>query len=142
MQEGFIYKAGTLAKHCAGGDGCGLNPDGTPQFPDAVLGKWTCYGSFVARARPPPRAHGCTRRRSSSSGRSRSSRTCFSPGEHTLLSVGPEPVDLGAPFSRAISGGTGKFRSALGELVQTKIGFNPTTCENFTFEFELDTSRR
>ena len=47
MQEGLIYEAGTLAANCAGGNGCGLNPDGTPEFPEAVIGKWTCYGSFV-----------------------------------------------------------------------------------------------
>jgi hypothetical protein len=27
MQEGLIYEGGTLAANCAGGDGCGFNPD-------------------------------------------------------------------------------------------------------------------
>src|SRR5687767_10892798 len=39
MQEGVIYRAGTFAKHCPGGNGCGLLPDGAPQFPNAVIGK-------------------------------------------------------------------------------------------------------
>ena len=34
MQEGLIYEGGTLAANCAGGDGCGLNEDGTPEFPE------------------------------------------------------------------------------------------------------------
>ena len=33
MQEGLIYEGGTLAANCDGGDGCGLNEDGTAEFP-------------------------------------------------------------------------------------------------------------
>ena len=70
IQEGVIYRAGTLAARCPGGNGCGLNPDGTPQFPEAVIGKWRCWGSFVgstgaAAAGGPP----STRPRSTSSRR-------------------------------------------------------------------------
>ena len=142
MQEGFIYKAGTLAKHCAGGDGCGLNPDGTPQFPEAVLGKWTCYGSFVGKGGATTRGTWLYSTQVFEFGAQQLEPNVFSPGEHTVISLGSEPTDLGVPFSRPISGGTGRFRSALGEVVQTRIGFNPTTCENFTFDFDLDTSRR
>ena len=76
MQEGLIYEGGTLSANCAGGDGCGLNPDGTAEFPEAVIGKWTCYGSFVGNGGATVEACGFTPPRSTSSMSSRSSRTC------------------------------------------------------------------
>ena len=143
IQEGVIYRPGTLAAHCPGGNGCGLNPDGTPQFPEAVIGKWRCWGSFVgstgaaAAGGPPsystqvyefaPAAFGGDAR---------------APGEHALVSHGPEWVNLAVPFARAIAGGSGRFRSADGEVAQTTIGFNQTQCENYTFDFKLRAQTR
>ena len=61
----------------------------------------------------------------------------FAPGEHSLVSIGPERNDLDVPWDRAITGGHGKFKHARGQVQQTKIGFNQTECENFTFDFEV-----
>lgn len=40
--EGYIYEARTLR-----GDGDGVNPDGSPQYPDKVIGRWYCWGFHV-----------------------------------------------------------------------------------------------
>ena len=42
VTQGYIYPAGTLS------DGAeGVNPDGSPAYPDLVIGTWTCDGYFV-----------------------------------------------------------------------------------------------
>jgi hypothetical protein len=60
----------------------------------------------------------------------------FVPGAHALVSIGPERNDLNVPWDRAITGGYGKFERSGGQVQQTKIGFNQTDCENFTFDFD------
>jgi len=42
--EGVIYPEGTLS---AKGADSGVLEDGTPEFPDEVIGKWTCWGMHV-----------------------------------------------------------------------------------------------
>ena len=66
----------------------------------------------------------------------------FAPGEHALISHGAERNDLDVPWHRAITGGYGKFKRSVGQLQQTKIGFNQTECENFTFDFQIRPTRR
>ena len=99
IQEGVIYRPGTLAAHCPNGNGCGLEADGTPEFPEAVIGRWRCWGSFVdAREGGPP---------------------VYSTQVYEL-----------------------SFAAADGEVTQTRIGFNQTQCENYTFDFKLRTQTR
>jgi hypothetical protein len=142
MQEGLIYKAGTLAKHCPNGDGCGLNPDGSPQFPEAVIGKWTCFGSFVGKGAGTAQGTWVYTTQVYEFNAQQIEPNVFAPGKHAIISQGPERNDLKTPWQRAVNGGYGKFQGALGEVVQTKIGFNPTTCENFTFDFTFEVGRR
>jgi hypothetical protein len=141
MQEGLMYKPGTLAKHCQGGDGCGLNADGTPEFPEDVIGKWTCYGSFVGKGAATAEGTWVYTTQIYEFDAEKLENNVFAPGRHAIVSIGTERSDLDTSWPRAISGGYGRFRSALGELVQTKIGFNQTTCKNFTMDFELDSRR-
>ena len=42
ITQGYIYPAGTLT------DSNGVNPDGSPEFPDKVIGEWSCQGYFIA----------------------------------------------------------------------------------------------
>jgi hypothetical protein len=142
MQEGLIYKGGTLAANCAGGDGCGLNPDGSPEFPEAVLGKWTCYGSFVGNGGATAEGVWLYSTQLYEFDVEQIEPNVFAPGVHALVSVGPERNDLDVPWHRAITGGHGKFKDARGHIQQTKIGFNQTECENFTVDFEIRPSRR
>jgi hypothetical protein len=142
MQEGLIYEAGTLSANCAGGDGCGLNPDGTPEFPEAVIGKWTCYGSFVGNGGATAEGVWLYSTQVYEFDVEQLEDNVFAPGEHALISHGAERIDLGVPFDRAVTGGYGQFDRSVGQLRQTKIGFNQTECENFTFDFHITPPRR
>jgi hypothetical protein len=137
MQEGLIYEGGTLAANCDGGDGCGLKEDGTAEFPEAVIGKWTCYGSFVGNGGATTEGVWLYSTQVYEFDVEQIEPNVFAPGAHALVSVGPERIDLSVPFDRAVTGGSGKFRHARGQLQQTKIGFNQTECENFTVDFEI-----
>jgi hypothetical protein len=142
MQEGLMLKGGTLAKNCQNGNGCGLNPDGSAQFPEAVIGKWTCYGSFVGNGAATAQGTWVYTTQVYEFDAEKLEPNVFAPGKSSIVSHGPERNDLNVPWVRAISGGTGQYRSAQGEVVQTKIGFNPTECENFTVDFNLDRGAR
>jgi hypothetical protein len=142
MQEGLIYEGGTLAANCVGGDGCGLNPDGTAEFPEAVIGKWTCYGSFVGNGGATVEGVWLYSTQVYEFDVEQIEPNVFAPGVDALVSIGPERNDLNVPFDRAITGGYGKFEGATGQVQQTKIGFNQTECENFTFDFEIRQGRR
>jgi hypothetical protein len=141
MQEGLIYEAGTLAANCAGGDGCGLNPDGTPEFPEAVIGKWTCYGSFVGNGGATAEGVWLYSTQVYEFDVEQMDDNVNAPGEHALVSHGTERNDLDVPWDRAITGGYGKFKRSVGQVQQTKIGFNQTECENFTFDFQIRPTR-
>jgi hypothetical protein len=141
MQEGLMYRPGTLAKHCQDGDGCGLNPDGSAEFPEDVIGKWTCFGSFVGNGAATAEGTWIYSTQVYEFAAEKLAANVFAPGRHAIVSIGPERNDLDTPWPRAISGGYGRYRSAQGEVVQTKVGFNQTTCENFTVDFELDSRR-
>jgi hypothetical protein len=141
IQEGVVYRPGTLAANCPSGTACGLEPDGTPQFPGAVIGTWRCWGSFtgvgtaaLAAGGPPSYSTQLYEFKANTVG--------SGPGEHALVSHGPEWVNLDVPFERAIAGGYGRFRNADGEVAQTRVGFNQTQCENYTFDFKLRTQTR
>jgi hypothetical protein len=142
MQEEIIYRPGTLAANCAGGDGCGLNPDGTPEFPDEVIGKWTCWGSFVGNGGATEAGTWLYSTQVYEFEAGELEPNVFEPGEHALVSHGPERIDLAVPFDRAVAGGYGRYKGAGGEVRQTKIGFNQTECENFTFDFHITPPRR
>ena len=114
MQEGLMYKPGTLAKNCAAGARCGLNPDGSPQFPDAVIGKWTCYGSFVGNGAATAKGTWVYTTQVYEFNAEKLEQDVFAPGEHAIVSLGPERNDLNVPWARAVSGGYGKYRSAAG----------------------------
>jgi hypothetical protein len=142
LQEGVIYRPGTLATHCPGGNGCGLKSDGTPEFPEAVIGQWRCWGSFVGHTgvssdSPPSYSTQVYEFSVATPGGN-----LLEPGEHALVSHGPEWVSLEVPFERAIAGGYGHFKNADGVVAQTTVGFNQTQCENYTFDFKLRTQTR
>jgi hypothetical protein len=42
INQGYIYPHGFLDHHV------GTNPDGTPTYPENVLGFWTCRGTFIS----------------------------------------------------------------------------------------------
>jgi hypothetical protein len=101
MQEGLIYRPGTLPANCPDGDGCGLNPDGTPEFPDEVIGKWTCWGSFVGNGGATAAGVWLYSTQVYEFDAGVLDQNVYEAGTDALVSHGPERIDLGVPFDRA-----------------------------------------
>lgn len=122
VTQGYIYEEGTLA------DGGGVNPDGTPTHPDAVLGTWTCEGFFIGDGAR------------TSSGPWVITTQVFDFGEldgdDTIVSHGIELSDAGVEVGRAIVGGTGDHAGAAGVQNQTLEGFNDAEGVNLSVTFE------
>lgn len=124
VTQGYIYPAGTLT------DSNGVNPDGSPQFPEAVIGEWTCYGFFVGEG-----AH-------TTEGAWVTTTQVFEfesdqVGGETIVTVGPETPAGAGPAVRAVVGGTGRFSLISGAVTQVTLGHNTSDGVNATFEFDL-----
>lgn len=125
-----IYPAGTITAE----GNKGMNPDGTPEFPDKVIGEWTCWGRFIGNGAQ------------TSKGAFVMSTQVFSFGETpdygptTIVTTGYETVD-GSVY-RAITGGTGEFSRAAGSQRQAIIagGRNAARGLNLSHEIMLDDS--
>lgn len=125
IAEGYIYPKGTLT------GANGVNPDGSPEFPDKVIGTWFCYGIHVGDG-----AHTVT-------GPWVVTTQIYDfddvAGAETIVSDGFELVDVGVPVMRAITGGTGDFANARGEVRQISHGFNPSDGISSSFRLEVIT---
>ncbi len=124
LAQGYIYPAGALS---ARDDG--VNANGSPQFPEMVLGQWTCYGWYVGGG----------------------ARTTGGPwilatevyqfgsewGAATLVTEGYVPAARGSAVDRAITGGTGPFAAMRGEVRETTLGSNETAGSNARYEVRL-----
>ncbi len=115
---GFVYPAGTLQ----GGAVSGTDSDGNPAFPDQVIGTWSCRGWFTQED-----AEGITG--AVLVGTQIWDLNLGEPGSKTIVTDGIDLSvnlsDLGVPFKRAITGGTGKkFKRARGEQTTINFGFN------------------
>lgn len=110
VTQGYIYEAGTLL------DGGGVNPDGSPTHPEAVIGTWICEGVMIGDG-----AH-------TEAGPWVVSNQIFDFGDFdgadVVLSSGLESPELGEPIERAIIGGTGEHAGAAGVQVQALEAFN------------------
>ncbi len=124
ITQGYIYPEGTLT---CNEEGCnGVNADGSPEFPEEVIGEWTCRGWFVGDG-----AH-------TAEGPMVITTQVYNFGEEVgdemLISEGYELM-AEAPFHRAITGGTGRFAGRNGQLEQTFRGFNAS--EGVVLSFDL-----
>ncbi|MDJ0768974.1 MAG: hypothetical protein QNJ12_09275 [Ilumatobacter sp.] len=122
VTQGYIYEPGTLA------DGGGVNPDGSPTHPDAVIGTWTCEGFLIgdgARTESGPWVI---------------STQVFDFGEFDgddiVISHGIETPVVGEDVQRAIIGGTGEHAGAVGTQTQTLEAFNDSEGVNLTVTLE------
>ena len=124
--QGVIYPAGTLANSINNG----MNPDGTPEFPDKVIGEWTCWGRFIGNGVQ------------TAAGGWVMSTQVFSFGEasgygaKTIVTTGYETVD--GTVERAVTGGTGKFEGAVGVQRQQVLGHNASGGLALSEEIDLD----
>ena len=112
VTQGYLYPEGTLN----GADG--VLPDGKPAFPDKVLGEWTCYGTHLGKGAKTEKGPWVITTQLFSLGKN--------PGERTVVTDGYELPEVGVAIKRAITGGTGRYRSAEGEQVQRLLGFGST----------------
>jgi len=126
--EGYIYPAGTFARH---GELSGVNPDGSPEFPDRVLGTWICRGWHLQDG-------------DAVTGPVVATTQIFDldparTGLSTLTTDGIELADFDVVFYRAVTGGTGRYREASGQHSQVYVGggVNVTGGFNTSFEFRL-----
>jgi hypothetical protein len=126
ITHGYLYPAGTLS------ESNGVNADGSPEFPDQVLGEWVCRGWFVGDGMRTTTGTLVVTSQLYSFG--------DTPGEAMLSSDGNELADVGVQIARAITGGTGSFAGAGGEARQVLLGLNATEGVNLQYELELESA--
>lgn len=118
VTQGYIYEEGTLQ-----GD-VGVNEDGTARWPEKVIGEWTCYGVHLGEGA------------ATATGPWVVTTQVFNfydtYGDQTIVTDGYEIADFGEPVSRAVTGGTGKWKRARGEQTQVTLGFT----DYFGLQFE------
>lgn len=120
VTQGYIYPVGTL-------NGTnGVLENGEAEFPDLVLGTWTCYGWMIGDG-----AHTTTGEWVVSTQIYK-----FNDGS-TIITDGFELADFEAPITRAVTGGTGTHRGVSGEMVQVLHGFTAQMGVNLTVEFDV-----
>ena len=118
VAQGYIYPAGTIADGVAA-----VLADGSPAFPDKVLGTWTCDGVFIGEGGNATTGVWLISRQVYE----------FADGD-ILVSQGPEFADAGLKQRRAITGGTGGYAEVEGVVLQTLVGFNEHMGVLATFE--------
>jgi hypothetical protein len=121
VTQGYISEAGTLD-----GGGEGVNPDGSPVYPDKVIGTWTCNGWYVADG-----AHTTT-------GTIIVSSQLFQfDGGDTIVTHGAELADYNVAMPRLITGGLGDFADVDGVMYQTNLGMSDGFGVRAQFEIEM-----
>jgi hypothetical protein len=110
ITQGYIYPAGTLT------ESNGVNADGSPEFPEQVLGQWTCRGWVVGDGLQTGTGPMVITTQVYNFG--------AEYGDAMLVSEGYELADVGVAIERAITGGTGPFAAAGGAGEQTFLGMN------------------
>lgn len=120
VTQGYIYPVGTL-------NGTnGVLENGEAEFPDLVLGTWTCYGWMIGDG-----AHTTTGEWVVSTQVYQ-----FSDGS-TIVTDGFEVADFEQPVTRAITGGTGTYRGVSGEMIQVLHGFTDQMGVNLSVKFDV-----
>jgi hypothetical protein len=117
--RGYIYPAGTI-------NGTnGVLADGTSEFPDKVLGEWTCFGWMLV---------------DSDGGVEVVSTQVLTfegeAGDGMITTHGFEAMEVGAPIQRTISGGTGDF-TKVSSQTQTLLGMTDQMAVNLGITFDL-----
>ncbi|MFQ6548209.1 hypothetical protein AADZ90_009645 [Aestuariibius sp. 2305UL40-4] len=123
VTQGYIYPEGTLS------DGEeGVRPDGSPAYPELVLGTWTCDGWFVGEGMR------------TTEGTMLISRQIYEFDDGDLLiTQGPEGAKTFMPVQRAITGGAGAYAGTTGQMTQVMLGMSDGF--GVRLQIELDTGR-
>lgn len=132
VTQGYIYPPGTLKRDPKTGLYNGVNADGTAEFPDKVLGIWICRGwvfgdeGFNIESGPvvvTTQIYDF-------------SEITGQFGRITLVTDGTELIDEDVPISRAVTGGTGPYKRARGQVKQTLLGVNGTVGVSLRFQLQ------
>ena len=124
VTPGYIYPAGTLD-----GGVEGTLADGTPAFPEKVLGTWTCDGFFVGEGMR------------TTEGDLLISRQVFQFQDGgILITQGTEGIDENVWLTRAVTGGTGDYADAPAEIRQKLLGMSDGY--GVRLQFELGDARQ
>lgn len=120
VTKGYIYPEGTL------NGSNGVLEDGSPEFPDQVLGEWTCFGTFVGEGMY------------TETGNIVITNQVFSfygeDSDSTIVSTGFELADIDVPVERAVTGGTGLYNGFAGTQIQSLLGFTDYMGVNLRIE--------
>ncbi len=125
VTQGYIYPHGTL------GESDGVLANGEPEFPEEVIGEWTCRGWFVGDGAATKTGPWVATTQLYDLG--------DKPGGEMLVTDGSEISDQNVKVARAITGGTGPYKDARGEGAQELLGFNESEGVNLRFELKVNT---
>jgi len=132
VTSGYLYPSGFLDEHP------GTDALGQPASPEQVLGEWTCRGWMIGdgvRTSSGPivattQIYDLYQEPGYSAGKQSTSRT--------LLTDGYELVDVGQTGLRAVTGGTGPYRGARGQMEQVLLGLNESEGVNLRVAFDIE----
>ncbi len=117
VTEGYVYQEGTLT--CTEGvcDGVVYDAEGipSPEFPDRVIGTWTCWGTHTEDAATTDSGAIVATTQQYDLG--------AELGDRSIVTTGYERVD-DVPIQRAITGGTGRPNISDGIATQNMGGLN------------------
>ncbi len=127
VTTGYVYPGGTLAAY---GSDTGVLANGEPEFPNLVLGTWICRGWHLLDG-------------DAETGIVVVTTQTFDLdderiGRQMIVTDGIELADFDKPFVRPITGGSGRFGRARGEMRQTYVDFNASGGFNMSFQVELN----
>jgi hypothetical protein len=111
ISQGYIYPAGTL------NGSNGVLENGDPEFPDLVIGEWTCRGWHIGDGGHTTSGYWAM-----------TTQTYLffgANGNQTVVTDGYESPEIGVSVARAIIGGTGSYSMVHGEQTQAMMGFTP-----------------
>ncbi len=128
VTQGYIYPKGTLT------DSNGVLADGSPEFPDLVLGTWTCWGFMIGEGAATVEGPWVI---STQLFEFHSELGDGSGVEDTIVTIGTEAPPGNPAVVRSVTGGTGRYAVARGQVSQTAIGFNASEGVNLTVDFDL-----
>lgn len=120
ITEGYIYPQGTL------NGANGVNPDGSPEFPNKVIGRWFCRGWHVGQGAHTTNGPWVVTHQLYDFG--------SQAGRSTITTDGFELPEENTPVLRAITGGTGAYALARGEARQSFLGFNQSNGVSLRYE--------
>lgn len=124
ISQGYIYPAGTLEA-----DTAGVLEDGSPAFPEKVLGTWTCDGYFVGEGGNATTGVWVISRQV----------FAFDDGD-TIITQGTEIADAGVENLRPVTGATGDYAGLSGAMAQTLLGLSENMTVNVSFRLPKDAS--